>query len=203
MDKIMQPSSWLTTILYKPVYAIQTMFYAIPWKMQNPPSVSQPRVFSFFQALRTSPPPFPTENLKIGAAGFCWGGKYTVLLAHNTPSSRVQRHIEGSSSGAPGALIDCGYTAHPSYLTVPDDIDAVTLPLSIVVGDNDQALKGPLALQTKEILEKKKAGNYEVNILPGAKHGFAIRTNPEDQLQMECAEKAELQAIAWFERWLA
>jgi dienelactone hydrolase len=192
MDKIMTPSSWVTTLVYKPLWVLQTMYHAIPWKMANPPSASQPRVFSFFQALRNAPPP-EIESLKIGAAGFCWGGKYTVLLAQDAPSSR-------STSGP---LIDCGFTAHPSYLNVPEDIEGVTLPLSIAVGDNDMQLKGPQALQTKEILEKKTGGDYEVVIMPGAKHGFAIRTNPEDQLQMECAEKAELQALAWFERWLA
>lgn len=88
-------------------------------------------------------------------------------------------------------------------LSVPGDIDAVILPLSIAVGDNNMVLKGPLALLTKEILEKKNAGDHEVNIIPGAKHNFAIRPNAEDRFQMECAEKAELQAIAWFERWLA
>jgi dienelactone hydrolase len=204
VDKIVQPAaSWLTTLLYKPLYILQAIFYAIPWRLRNLPFVSKPRVFSFFEALRTSPPPFPTDNLKIGAAGFCWGGKYTVLLAQDTPSSRVHRNPEGSTSRALGPLIDCGYTAHPSMLSVPGDIDAVILPLSIAVGDNNMVLKGPLALLTKEILEKKNAGDHEVNIIPGAKHNFAIRPNAEDRFQMECAEKAELQAIAWFERWLA
>jgi len=200
-EKIMQPASWATTLLYKPVYVLQAIFYAIPWKYYNPPLASKPRVFAFFQALRTSPPPFPTENLKIGAAGFCWGGKYAVLLAHDTPSSRIPR----TSEGTPASLIDCAYTAHPSMLVLPDDIDAVTLPLSVAVGDDDMVLKGPLALQTKDILEKKaaEAGEHEVVIIPGATHNFAIRPNPKDQLQMECAEKAELQAIAWFEKWLS
>ena len=115
----------------------------------------------------------------------------------------MHRNPSGSPSGNLAPLIDCGYTAHPSDLSVPGDIEAVVLPLSIAVGDNDAVLKGPLALRTKEILEKKKAGEHEVHIIPGAKHNFAIRPNPKDRLQMECAEKAELQAIAWFERWLA
>jgi dienelactone hydrolase len=86
-------------------------------------------------------------------------------------------------------------------VSVPADIEAVNVPLSVAVGDNDMAMKAPLIKQMKEILEVKKKGDHEVNILPGAKHGFAVRTNPEDSFQMECADKAEVQAIQWFTRW--
>jgi len=55
----------------------------------------------------------------------------------------------------------------------------------------------------KEILEVKKKGDHEVNIIPGAKHGFAVRTHPDDKHQMECADKAEKQAVEWFGRWFA
>ncbi|TVY33575.1 Protein AIM2, partial [Lachnellula cervina] len=76
MDKIMKPGSWLTAVVYKPAYILQTLIQTIPWFIKTRVSVAKPRVFKFVQALRTSPPPFPTDNLKIGAAGFCWGGKH-------------------------------------------------------------------------------------------------------------------------------
>ena len=143
-----------------------------------------------------------TLGAMIGAAGFCWGGKYTILLAADTPSSRVARHSSQKSAGIQ-SLIDCGFTAHPSMVTVPGDIEAVKLPLSIIVGDNDHAMKGPLVLQTKEILEVKKKGDHEVVIVPGAKHGFAQRTATEDPFQMKVAQQAEDQAIRWFTKWSA
>jgi dienelactone hydrolase len=200
MHKIMKPASWFTTLFYKPFYILQAATVAIPWIIRNRPAVAKPRIFSFFQALRTSPPPFSTPSLKIGAAGFCWGGKYTILLAANTPSSRVVRHESQASSPALQPLIDCGFTAHPSMVNVPQEIEAVTVPLSVAIGDEDMAMKRPLIQQMKEILEKKK-DDHEVVILPGAKHGFAVRTEPEDKLQLEYADKAEQQAINWFSRW--
>lgn len=57
--------------------------------------------------------------------------------------------------------------------------------------------------QMKEILQKKHKGNFEVNILEGAKHGFASRTDPNDKNEIEYANQAEAQAIAWFKRWFA
>jgi dienelactone hydrolase len=88
-------------------------------------------------------------------------------------------------------------------IKMPQDIDAVKLPLSVAVGDVDRAMKKRLVLQMKEILEVKKKGDHEVVVLPGAKHGFAIRVDPKDEVQAEYAERAEMQAVAWFSRWSA
>lgn len=88
------------------------------------------KVTPFFQSLRSSP---ETEGLKIGAAGYCWGGKYTVLLTHG-----------------PTPLIDAGFTAHPSNLVMPD-IEQVKAPLCISVGDIDMAWKIDFVNQAKGI----------------------------------------------------
>jgi dienelactone hydrolase len=202
MDKIMTPSSWFTTLVYKPFYALQIMRTAVPWKYQTGIPKTHRPIVSFFQALRTSAPPFPTNNLKVGAAGFCWGGKHTILLAQDTSTSKVTRHESQANSVTPQRLIDCAFTAHPSYIEVPRDIETITIPISVTVGDGDMAMKAPLAQQMKEILEGKKKGDHEVVIMQDAKHGFAIRTHPDDEHEMECAGKAEAQAVEWFTKWL-
>jgi dienelactone hydrolase len=201
LDKIMEPASWFATFVYKPIYVFQMMSIAIPWKINTRISVTNPLVISFFQALRT--PPFPTNNLKIGAAGFCWGGKHTILLAQNTPSSHVHQHESQLNSATLEPLIDCAFTAHPSYLDIPTDIEAIKIPISVAVGDEDVQMKPPQIQQMKEILEGKKDGGHEVKIFPGAKHGFAVRNHPDDKHEMECAEEAEIQAIEWFTRGFA
>ncbi|KAF7950570.1 uncharacterized protein EAE97_002122 [Botrytis byssoidea] len=184
-DRIMEPASWLTTIFLKPIYIFQAMTIAIPWKTKTKIPITHPKVVSFFQALRSSKPPFPTNNLKIGVAGFCWGGKHTILLAQDDLSSRVQRRQSQAKSTTPEPLID------------------FKIPLSVSIGDNDSAMKAPQIDQMKEILQVKHKGNSEVSILQGAKHGFAIRTHPDDKDELECANKAEAQAIDWFKRWFA
>lgn len=73
----------------------------------------------------------------------------------------------------------------------------------MIVGDTDMALSGPKIVSLKEILEVKKKGDHEVTIVPGAKHGFGVRTDPKDAFQMECGDKAESQAVAWFSRCFA
>lgn len=196
MDKILESPSWYDTFM-KPVYAFQALRMAIPWRKNTSMPITFPRVVSFIQALRTSPPPFATDNLKIGAAGFCWGGKHTFILARNDPASRVQRHESQIACQDPQPLIDCAFTAHPSMLEIPVDIDSVTVPTSVSCGDNDMALKLPALQRVQRILEEKNGG-HEVVVIPGAKHGFAVRTHPDDEHEMACAEKAETQAIEWF-----
>jgi dienelactone hydrolase len=204
MDKIMEPASWFTTIVYKPVWIVQALMIAIPWKRASDISVTKDRVLSFFQAVRTSPPPFETNNLKVGAAGFCWGGKHAFLLARDEASSRATRHQSQIDAKTPQALLDCIFTAHPSYLEVPNDMQAIKVPTSVAIGDKDMAMKESLVKQMKQILEvDMEGGDHEVNIIPGAKHGFAIRTHPDDKHEMECAERAEAQAVAWFSRWFS
>lgn len=202
-DKIMEPAGSITGTLQKPLYVVQALRMAIPWKRKTAIPATHPKVQSFVQALRTSEPPFPTDNLKIGVAGFCWGGKHAFLLAQDEESTRVQRHASQARSSQPEALIDCAFTAHPSYLEVPKDIDPVRVPMSVAVGDKDQVLKGPLALQMKQILDAKADVGHQVTILPDAKHGFALRTHPDDKHEMECAAKAEEQALEWFKRHLS
>lgn len=169
----------------------------VPFAIRCRESVAKPRVFGFVRALRTSP---DTANLKIGAAGFCWGGLYAIKLAQDTPSSRVHRH--GSEAGGVQPLIDAAFTAHPSMVKVPTDIVGVTVPLSIAVGDVDFVMKFPDVQKSKSILEKK-SDDHEVVIYPGAKHGFAVRGDPKDPKQKEFADQAEEQAIAWFSKWLS
>ena len=57
--------------------------------------------------------------------------------------------------------------------------------------------------QTKEILDKKESSDerYEVAVLPGAKHGFAVRGHPDDVKEKEQAQVAEDQAVRWFAKW--
>lgn len=195
---IKTPSSWLSTLFWKPMLIAQIARQAVPWKILCSPARTYPGVLSFVQGLRTSPPsPFSAQDLKIAAAGFCWGAKHAILLSHDDESSRVQ-----SSSDKTSPLIDCAFTAHPSLVDMPVDIEKIKMPMSVAVGDKDFVMNAATAKQAKEILDAKDGNNHEFVILPGAEHGFAIRTQVDDAHQLECADKAEKQALAWFNRWL-
>ena len=125
--------------------------------------------------------------MPVGAAGFCWGGKYVFLLCSDS-----EKATNGKS------LIDCGFTAHPSNVVIPADAQNVKLPLSVAVGDVDIALSLADVQKTKAILEEKGKDIHEVVIIPGAKHGFAIRAFPNDEKAVAQGLQAEEQAVNWF-----
>ena len=146
----------------------------------------KPRILNFFKGLRSA----EGKDLRIGVAGFCWGGRHTVLLAHD---------VEKTSDGR--SLIDAAYTAHPSMLSVPADINAIKLPISMSLSTADGALPLAKAKETESILNKKDSTRHEIylgGIFEGAKHGFAIRGDPKNEKETEVGMAAEDQAVSWF-----
>lgn len=159
-----------------------------PFLFWNRLAVVKPRIHKYFHDLQAD----NTKSLPVGVAGYCWGGKYSFLLCSDS---------EKSASGK--SLVDCGFTAHPSFLTIPNDAQGVKLPLSISVGDVDMALPLAKVHTIKEILEEKGKDKHEVVIIPGATHGFAIRADPRDEKAVEHGLLAEDQAANWFSKWFA
>jgi dienelactone hydrolase len=141
---------------------MQLLYYSIPFIIRCRTSVVLPRVLSYFNFLRT------TEPLKkIGAAGFCFGGRYAILLSHFNDSKFK------TPDGRP--LVDACFTAHPSLLSIPKDIEQVQLPLSIAVGSKDMFMPMNETKKVKAILEKKKNGEGEVVVYDGAIHSECCR----------------------------
>lgn len=151
-------------------------------------AVTKPRIYKWIQDLQAE----NTNDLPVGAAGYCWGGKFVFLLCSDS---------EKSANGK--SLINCGFTAHPSNLVIPADAQPVTLPLSVSIGDVDIALPLAKVQTTKDILEAKGKDKHEVIIIPGAKHGFAIRAPLDDEKAVEQGLQAEEQAVNWFLKWFA
>ena len=117
----------------------------------------------------------------------------------------------GTGDDKDKALIDCGFTAHPSALELPADMEAVKLPLSVCNGSLDFQLKAEGNGIIKEVFERKegelnkdgKRGRmFEMEVMEGARHGFAIRGDPGDEEEKRRGQMAEDQAVEFFGRWL-
>jgi hypothetical protein len=202
-EHVLEPASTCTSFLTKPLSLAKALYLTVPWMLRTSISKTWPGVLSFFQAVRRSPPPFPSTtkdgSLKVGVAGFCWGGKHAILLSHDNPATRV---VQAKGKGEPQRLVDAVFTAHPSFMKLPHDAEAIRVPTSVVTGDVDAVMKPKTAFEMKRILDARGSDEHEMRIEPGAKHGFAIRTHPEDEHEVNCAKRAESQAIEWFNRWL-
>ena len=125
-----------------------------------------------------------------------------VVLANDTSKS---------SSGK--TLIDAAYTAHPSNLTIPAEIEEIKLPILFSQGSNDAVLPMTQVKTIQEIFAKKnkaeestadvaKGERYQIKVVEGAKHSFAVRGDPNNKEELAQAQIAEDHVVEWFERWL-
>ena len=107
------------------------------------------------------------------------------------------------------SLIDCAFVAHPSSLSLPSDIDKVTLPLRISQGSEDFVLNMDGVRQIEGIFAKKESklgqddrGKFVISVVEGAKHGFAVRGDLGIEEEVKQGLVAEDQAVEWFQKWL-
>lgn len=140
----------------------------------------------FVSDLRRDQPP----SSRIGVTGYCWGAYGATRMASGKDTT---------PDGRP--LIDAVYTAHPSEVKV-DDFRDIQVPYSMVIGDVDFAMDIKQVKQVAEILEQNTKVASEVVVIPGARHGFSVRGNPDDPVEKEMADQAEDQVVRWFAKYL-
>ncbi|KAF3078285.1 hypothetical protein TWF594_004255 [Orbilia oligospora] len=151
------------------------------WFWTHRESVSLPIITKFFKSLREELNSTPGGG-KLGVIGFCWGGRHAILM---------------------NPYVDAIYSAHPSFLKVPAEVEAVTKPISFAVGDKDIVLPMKQVERIKGILKKKEGLDSEVVVYEGMEHSFAVRGNPAIEAAKKGLEGSETQAVEWFIKHLA
>jgi len=180
--------------VYKASHFAYLLRWFIPFMVYCRPAIASPRIFTFFKSLKDA----EAEALPIGTAGFCWGARYVTQLCWDQTRTDAGKR-----------LVDCGFIAHPSMLNYPGDINMVVLPLSCAAAEHDQQMSPDNAKQTREILVAKTAKTkdsgveHEFVFYDGAHHGFAVRADEGDEQEARQGNKAEEQAVNWFNRWFA
>lgn len=123
-----------------------------------------------------------TGILKIGVAGFCWGGKVAVELAK---TDNIQAAV----------------LLHPGFVTV-DDIKEVKAPIAILGAELDHISPAALIKQFGEVLSAKPEVDSLVKIFPGVVHGWTVRYADEDEMAVKYAEEAHRDMIDWFGKYV-
>jgi dienelactone hydrolase len=117
-----------------------------PWLARHRESVSEPIISGFINTVRN----IPGTN-RVGAVGFCWGGRYAILQAHGKK--------EGSVGG-----VDAACACHPSLVAIPGDFDPITKPLSLALGTKDSLLDEKQIEQIQELMRRKKDVEHEIEV---------------------------------------
>nr|OQO32221.1 hypothetical protein B0A51_00469 [Rachicladosporium sp. CCFEE 5018] len=177
--------------LYKVGHAVYILRHMVPFLYFCREAVCKPRIRAFMHAVREN----EAANLPVGVAGFCWGGGHVTKLCWDDEKTKDGKQ-----------LVDCGFIAHPSFLTYPGDIEKVVLPLSCAAAEHDQQMSAANAKSTEEVLVAKTAKTkdqgveHEFVMYPGTHHGFAVRADEEDKEEAARGKEAEAQAVAWFSK---
>lgn len=151
-----------------------------PWLLTHREAVTKPLIDGFFNALKTE-----AGTNKVGAVGFCWGGRYAILQA-----------TEGSNC-------DAVYAAHPSLVAIPGDFDPVQKPVSLALGTKDSLLDEKSRNSIQEIFSAKTDVPTEVRIYEDQIHGFALRGDWSSDKDKTSMDEAQKQGIAWLQKFLS
>ena len=160
-----------------------------PWLVKHREAVSKPIIDGFINTVKM----IPGTN-KVGAIGFCWGGRYAILEAHGPTTGESGQSIGG---------VDAAYACHPSLLAIPDDFEKVTKPLSLALGTKDSLLDEASIGKIQDVLAKKIDLPKEIRIYEDQIHGFALRGDWSCEKDKEAMDSAERQGISWFKEYLS
>ncbi|KAG9775779.1 dienelactone hydrolase family protein-like protein, partial [Aureobasidium melanogenum] len=181
-------------LLAKAKETVDVMATLGPWLMRHRESVSEPLISGFIDAVRGI-----EGTGKIGAIGFCWGGRYAILQGH---ARKIDDRGAAGQGPKPSGGVDAVYACHPSLLSIPSDLEPVAKPVSLAVGEKDSMLDLKSVDQIKEALEKTGVP-FEVKIYKGQVHGFALRSDWSSDEDKKAMDDAEKQGIEWFNKYLA
>ncbi|EED18003.1 dienelactone hydrolase, putative [Talaromyces stipitatus ATCC 10500] len=118
---------------------------------------------------------------KIGAVGYCFGGKYVV------------RHL------IPGKM-DVGYTAHPSHID-ESELKGIKGPLAIAAAAKDNIFPAEKRHVSEEILQEV-GFPYQINLYSGVSHGFGVRGDMNAGEVRYAMRSAFVQAVEWFNEYM-
>ncbi|KAK4689398.1 carboxymethylenebutenolidase, partial [Tremellales sp. Uapishka_1] len=153
-----------------------------PWLVKHREAVARPIVEGFVQNLKADP-----STGKIAAIGFCWGGRYSLLLA--SPESPT--------------TVDVAVAFHPSFLVNADVEPINKVPCAILKGTADAMMTDDALDQVEEILAKNLGRDkLLVKKYQDAVHGFSVRGDdmiPEEKKQKEDGNKEAMEFVdKWF-----
>ncbi|KAK5940229.1 hypothetical protein PMZ80_007649 [Knufia obscura] len=145
------------------------------WLPKHREAVTLPIVEKFVDDVKK------TATGKVGTIGFCFGGRYSILMAHGK--------------------VDAAYACHPSLVAIPGDFEPVTKPLSLAVGTKDSLLSDEQNDQIKEILDKNSVPTELVKYQDQI-HGFSLRGDWSSDKDKKAQDDALKQGVAWFNEHL-
>lgn len=124
------------------------------------------------------------EACKLGAVGYCWGGKYSLRLG---------------AQGKAAACVAC----HPSLVDPSaDELSKMSAACLFLRAETDAIFGERLWKQTEAAI-KGTGSPLESILYPGTTHGFAVRCSEADEVSMKARDEALKETGDWFSKYLS
>lgn len=158
----------------------------------------------------------------IFAVGYCFGGRYVLLLAGEkahqydaecpTSAAAAAAPTSGASGSEantdaaasaleagllskPAPLIKAGVLAHATLVS-PDDFQGLQAPISMVCVESDPLFPDEVRTAGEDYLSQNHV-EHEVQVYPGVPHGFAVVGDYADASIKEAQATAFEQMLKW------
>lgn len=123
----------------------------------------------------------------IYAVGYCFGGRYILLLGAERVESQERgfpwptggnapTDEEASKAKAVGPFIKAGAIAHPTLVS-PDDFVGLKVPITMASVENDPLFPDEVRTAGEDYMSKNNV-EHEVQVYPGVPHGELQSTFP-------------------------
>lgn len=168
------------------------------WLARNTPEKALPTVHKVIEAAKDEYADALANGGGIYSAGYCFGGRITLLLAGEKPEpvSWSQAQPTDEEAGVvKGPYIKAGAIAHATSVTQEDFLKTKS-PLAFVCVENDQLFAEDIRDHGEKYL-KENGVEAEFKTYSGVPHGFAIVGEYEDASIKATQKEAFDQMLAW------
>ncbi|KAH0843865.1 dienelactone hydrolase [Fonsecaea pedrosoi] len=132
----------------------------------------------------------------IYSVGYCFGGKYVVMLAGENPTQQPPSgKDEEEGMMAKGPLIKAGAVAHATLVT-REDLKAIKAPLTMVCVENDPLFPDEVLDVGRKHLASSSI-DHEIKTYPEVPHGFAVYGDYDSPEIKRAQEAAFQQMLNW------
>ena len=181
LDCMIKPARSWTHRLRKGVVAASRLPGVIWWVVsKHGDKVTLPLVSTVMAAARSE-----LKATRVATIGFCWGGRFSVLLG----------------AGVPCAGADVVMAAHPSGVT-PKECANITVPSLFLLASSD-ALNDPAAIEKAMAARPAdKTAPSVVKVYAGTTHSFAARGNEGEESEKVAMDASLADAVSFLKQHL-
>lgn len=167
------------------------------WLARHTPATVMPRLKSVVAAVKEEFADAVANGGGIYAVGYCFGGKYVMLLASDERGDEAKDQSRAAEEGVVerGPMIKAGILAHGTLIE-KSDFDKVKAPLGIVAVENDALFSDEVREEGVKTL-KEKGVDVQSWVYPGVPHGFAVLGDYQDQTIQRAQEQAFDVMLGW------